>query len=94
MSTHFQAHEEGCDVRVGRTMPRIVRYIKAYLTMPLILASPIKGKPLVLFITSLNHSLGALLAQENAEANENTLSYLSLTLVGLEEYTLMSRRYS
>lgn len=36
--------------------------IKTYLIMPPGFSSPIKGKPLVLYITSLEHSLRALLA--------------------------------
>lgn len=32
--------------------------VKVYLTKPLVLANPINGKPLVLYITVLEHSLG------------------------------------
>ena len=46
--------------------------------------SPIKGKPLLLYITALDGSLGALLAQRNAHRKENALYYLSRTLVGAE----------
>lgn len=50
--------------------------IKAYLTTPLALASPMKGKPFVLYITALNHSL----------------YYLNRTLVGLEaKYALIEK---
>lgn len=58
--------------------------IKAYLTKPLVLSSPIRGKPLVLYITALKNSLAAFLAQENEAGKENVLYYLSRTLVGLE----------
>lgn len=53
---------------------------KAYLTTPSILASPIRGKPLVLHITAFEHSLITLLAQENVEGQESTLYYLNQML--------------
>lgn len=56
---------------------RAFKSIKVYLTKPPILSSPIKGKPLMLYITALKSSLGALLAQENKEGKENALYYLS-----------------
>lgn len=50
---------------------RIVRkhliILKAYLTKSPVLASPIKRKPLMLYITALEKSLGALLAHKNVE---------------------------
>lgn len=58
--------------------------IKTYLTKSPVLSSPIKGKPLVLYITTLENSLSALLAQENEAGKENALYYLSRTLVGPE----------
>lgn len=51
--------------------------IKAYLTKPPVLSSQIRGKPLVLYITALENSLDALLAQENEAGKENALYYLS-----------------
>ena len=47
------------------------------------LISPLKGKPLLLCIAALIHSLGALLAQHNEQGKENALYYLSRTLVGV-----------
>ena len=58
--------------------------IKRYLTKPPVLSSPIKGKPLILYIAALPASLGALLAQHNEEGKEVALYYLSRTLVGSE----------
>lgn len=58
--------------------------IKAYLTKPPVLANPIKGRPLVLYITAPEHYLNPLLAQENDTGKENASYYLSQTLVGLE----------
>nr|XP_011471077.1 PREDICTED: uncharacterized protein LOC105353523 [Fragaria vesca subsp. vesca] len=58
--------------------------IKEYLLHPPVLMAPIKGKSLILYIAALEHSLGALLAQNNDEGKENALCYLSRTLVGAE----------
>nr|XP_027102927.1 uncharacterized protein LOC113724200 [Coffea arabica] len=41
--------------------------IKAYLMNPPVLAAPISGKPLILYISAQERSVGALLAQENDE---------------------------
>lgn len=49
--------------------------IKAYLTP--VLMSPKKGKPLLLYITALDGSLGTLLAQRNEQGKEKALYYLS-----------------
>ncbi|XP_070015147.1 uncharacterized protein [Nicotiana sylvestris] len=43
---------------------------------PLVLAAPIPGKPLILYISAQERSVGALLAQENSEGKEK-LKYLS-----------------
>lgn len=61
--------------------------IKTYLTKPSFWPSPCKGKPLILYIPSLDQSLGALLAEENVEDKGNTLYYLSLTLIDGEKVT-------
>ncbi|XP_078153726.1 uncharacterized protein LOC144548890, partial [Carex rostrata] len=58
--------------------------VKQYLLRPPVLAAPIPGKPLILYTTALEGSLGALLAQENKEGKENALYYLSRMLVGAE----------
>ncbi|XP_059288148.1 uncharacterized protein LOC132041451 [Lycium ferocissimum] len=51
--------------------------IKSYLTKPPVLAAPVHGKPLILYISAQERSVGALLAQENSEGKENALYYLS-----------------
>ena len=58
--------------------------IKSYVTKPLVSAAPITGKPFILYTRALDHSLGALLTQENHEVKEDALYYLSRTLVGAE----------
>lgn len=39
--------------------------IKEYLTKPPVLAAPVPGRPFILYICALDHSLGALLAQKD-----------------------------
>ncbi|XP_049356393.1 uncharacterized protein LOC125821006 [Solanum verrucosum] len=51
--------------------------IKSYLTKPPVLAAPVPGKPLILYISAQERSVGALLAQENGKGKENSLYYLS-----------------
>ncbi|XP_027086502.2 uncharacterized protein [Coffea arabica] len=51
--------------------------IKMYLMNPPVLAAPIPGKLLILYISAQERSVGALLAQENDEGKENALYYLS-----------------
>ncbi|XP_008245038.1 PREDICTED: uncharacterized protein LOC103343140 [Prunus mume] len=58
--------------------------IKKYLSSSPLLGAPIPGKPLILYITAQERSIGALLAQENESHKEQALYYLSRTLTGLE----------
>ncbi|XP_070017414.1 uncharacterized mitochondrial protein AtMg00860-like [Nicotiana sylvestris] len=51
--------------------------IKSYLMKLPVLAAPILGKPLILYISAQERSVGALLAQENSEGKENSLYNLS-----------------
>ncbi|XP_070054025.1 uncharacterized protein [Nicotiana tomentosiformis] len=51
--------------------------IKSYLMKPLVLAAPIPEKPLILYISAQERSVGAFLAQGNNEDKENALYYLS-----------------
>nr|XP_027067484.1 uncharacterized protein LOC113693104 [Coffea arabica] len=58
--------------------------IKAYLMNPPVLAAPIPGKSLILYISAQERSVGALLAQENNEGKENALYYLSRMMTSNE----------
>src|SRR5256886_3233891 len=58
--------------------------IKRYLTSPPVLVAPVAGKPFLLYVRSMDHSLGALLAQHNDEGYEQAIYYLSRTLLGAE----------
>jgi len=58
--------------------------IKAYLTKPPVLTSPISGNPFLLYVRAIDYSLGALLVQKNDESVEQTIYYLSRILIGAE----------
>ncbi|XP_027178001.1 uncharacterized protein LOC113777160 [Coffea eugenioides] len=58
--------------------------IKAYLMNPPVLAAPIPGKPLILYISAHERSVGALFAQENDDGKENALYYLSRMMTSNE----------
>ncbi|XP_019197183.1 PREDICTED: uncharacterized protein LOC109191059 [Ipomoea nil] len=51
--------------------------IKSYLMKPPVLTAPVHGRPLILYISAQDSSVGALLAQENDKGKENALYYLS-----------------
>jgi len=48
--------------------------IKEYLTH---LIAPVSGKPFLLYVRAMDHSLGALLAQNNDQNHEQVIYYLS-----------------
>ncbi|XP_057793051.1 uncharacterized protein LOC131009656 [Salvia miltiorrhiza] len=54
--------------------------IKAYLMKPPVLAAPVIGRPLILYIAAQERSMDALLAQDNESGKENALYYLSRTM--------------
>ena len=58
--------------------------IKEYLIKPLVLVAPTSGKPFLLYVRAMDHSLGALLAQKNDEGHEQAIYYLSRSLIGAE----------
>ncbi|KAM1998360.1 hypothetical protein ACFX16_005908 [Malus domestica] len=58
--------------------------IKAYLTSPPVLVPPQKGKPLKLYISTSEKSIGSLLAQNNEGGKEQAVYYLSRILTEVE----------
>jgi len=54
------------------------------LSNPPVFRAPILVKPLVIYITTQENTLGALCAQENKEGKEIALYFLSRTLVRVE----------
>ena len=58
--------------------------IKEYLSKPLVLMSPIQGRPLKLYLLAINESIGCLLAQNNYKGHEQAAYYLSRILNTIE----------
>jgi len=67
---------------MGLVMPKSLRSIKKYLSNRPALGPPIPGKSPVLYIAAQERSLGPFYTQENEEANERALYYLSYSLFG------------
>ncbi|XP_020259051.1 uncharacterized protein LOC109835487 [Asparagus officinalis] len=64
---------------------RAFEEIKDYLSNPPVLAASILGKPFLIYIRAMEHSLGALLAQNDDAGHEQGIYYLSRTLQGAEQ---------
>ncbi|CAN6580572.1 unnamed protein product [Malus baccata var. baccata] len=58
--------------------------IKAYLTSPPVLVPPQRGKPLKLYISASDKSIGSLLAQNNEGWKEQAVYFLSRILIEVE----------
>ena len=59
---------------------------------PLVLMPPISGKPFLLYISTMDTTLGALLAQNDEQGRERPIYYINRTLVGYElNYSLIER---
>ncbi|TYK00337.1 uncharacterized protein E5676_scaffold451G001590 [Cucumis melo var. makuwa] len=66
--------------------------IKKYLLNQPVLKAPVPSKPLILYITAQERSLGAFLAQEEEKGKECALYYLSRTLVEAKvNYSLIEK---
>jgi len=64
---------------------QVFEKIKQYLTYPPVLAVPVSWEPLLIYVRVMDHSLGALLAQNNDHGHEQTGS-------GQNTVTTRSRR--
>jgi len=58
--------------------------IKRYLTHPLVLAAPMSGKPFLIYIQIMDHSLGASLVQNNDHGYEQAIYYMSRAMIRAE----------
>lgn len=56
--------------------------IKHYPTNLPIQVAPIAGKPFLLYVRTIHHSLGALLVQHNEEGYEQAIYYICRTMIG------------
>ena len=85
MPTLLQVDEEMCLLRMGQTLPTSVRGNQSLSFEPPVLAAPVSGKPFLIYIRAMDHSLGALLAQNDDAGYEQGIYYLSRTLQGAEQ---------
>ena len=58
--------------------------IKGYLSKPLVLVPPLRGRSLKLYLSASKESIGCLLAQNNVEGHEQDVYYLSRVLNSVE----------
>jgi len=66
--------------------------IKRYLTQPPVLRALISGKPFLIYVRVMNHSLGALLTQNNDQEHEQAIYYLIKIMIGAEHrYNLIEK---
>jgi len=60
--------------------------IKEYLTHLPALVAPISGKPFLLYVQAMDHSLGGLLAQNNDQNHKQVIYYLSKAMIRAEHH--------
>ncbi|KAI5338923.1 hypothetical protein L3X38_018195 [Prunus dulcis] len=66
--------------------------IKHYLLNPPVLSPPKRGRPLKLYVSASELSIGSLLVQDNNEGKEQAVYYLSRTLTEVErKYSTIER---
>ena len=66
--------------------------LKNYLMNTPMLVPSVSQKPLLLYISLIDKSIGALLAQENDQGKERDIYYISRTLVNYElNYTFIEK---
>ncbi|CAL9028938.1 unnamed protein product, partial [Prunus brigantina] len=66
--------------------------IKHYLSNPPVLSPPKRGRPLKLYVSASEVSIGSLLVQDNKEGKEQAIYYLSRTLTEVErKYSAIER---
>ena len=76
--------KKGVDFVWDKECDEAFKDIKRCLTNPRVLAAPRSNKPFILYTRALDHSLGAMLDQNNDDGKEVALYYLSRMLVGAE----------
>jgi len=58
--------------------------IKQYLTHPPVLTASVSGKPFLMYVKAMDHSLRALLSQNNDQGYGQAIYYPSRTIIGAE----------
>ena len=76
----------------GQEQQQAFEAIKEYLATPPVLTPPKQGKPLKLYISATQESIGSLLAQDNSEGQEQAVFYLSRILSECEcKYSIIEK---
>ena len=65
MPTLYKIDENGVSFVWDDACQQAFEEIKQYLTQPSILTAPVSEKPFLIYFREMDHSLGALLAQNN-----------------------------
>jgi len=87
-----QADEEGSLFYLGQYLPRSVRGNQAIPYTTTYPCSFTLGKPFLIYVQAMDHSLGALRAQNNDQGHEQAIYYLSRTMIGAEyRYNLIEK---
>jgi hypothetical protein len=78
----------------GQEQQQAFKAIKEYLATPPVLTPPKQGKPLKLYISATQESIGSLLAQDNSEGQEQAVFYLSRIFSECEcKYSIIEKLY-
>ena len=82
-------------VRWNDNFQAVFDKIKEYLQEPLILMPPVEGKPLIMYLTMLESSMGCILGQHDETGKkEHAIYYLSKKFTECESrYTLLEKTY-
>ena len=84
MPTLHQIDEEGYFIHLGRCLLTSIRENQAVPQHPPVLTALASGKPFLIYIRAMDHSLRALLAQNNNQGHEQAIYYLSRIMIGVE----------
>jgi len=82
--TRHQINEEGSLIRLGQCLPTGIQSDKGVSHIPSRSGSSSIRKTLLLHVRAIDHSLRALLAQNNDQNHEQTIHYLSRTMIGAD----------
>jgi len=81
-----QTNEEKSLIRLGQCLPTSIRRDKGVSHTPSLLIAPVSEKSFLLYVRAMDHSLGALLAQNINQNHEQEIYYLSRTMIGAEHH--------
>ena len=76
--------EERCLIRLGRCLPTSIRGNQTVPHNAPVLTVLVSEKSFLIYVRVMDHSLEALLAQNNDEGHEQAIYNLSRTMIGAE----------